>query len=158
MAAWRKCRPVKITRVIETAGEAEMTETKHARPYVGQPLRGREDRRLLTGKGRYVDDIRLTGMLHRQTGQLLTGSLLDYAVPRADVLPAIRSHFQETPSPTNPLGVKGIGESGTIGAPPTIVHAVLDALAPLGIAHLDMPLKPSKIWAAIQAARADATQ
>ncbi len=93
-----------------------------------------------------------------QTGQLLTGSLLDYAVPRADVLPAIRSHFQETPSPTNPLGVKGIGESGTIGAPPTIVHAVLDALAPFGIAHLDMPLSPPKIWAAIQAARADAKQ
>jgi carbon-monoxide dehydrogenase large subunit len=91
-----------------------------------------------------------------QTGQLLTGSLLDYAVPRADVLPAIRSHFQETPSPTNPLGVKGIGESGTIGAPPTIVHAVLDALAPFGVAHLDMPLTPPKIWAAIQAARADA--
>ncbi len=88
-----------------------------------------------------------------RTGQLLTGSLLDYAVPRADMLPAIRSYFQETPSPTNPLGVKGIGESGTIGAPPTIVHAVLDALAPFGITHLDMPLTPPKIWAAIQAAR-----
>ena len=78
-------------------------------------------------------------------------------MPRADVLPAIRSQFQETPSPTNPLGVKGIGESGTIGAPRTIVHAVLDALAPLGIPHLDMPLTPSKIWAAIQVARADAS-
>ncbi len=92
-----------------------------------------------------------------ETGQLLTGSLLDYAVPRADRVPAIRSQFQETPSPTNPLGVKGIGESGTIGAPPTIVHAVLDALAPFGITHLDMPLTPPKIWAAIQSARADAT-
>jgi len=90
----------------------------------------------------------------RETGQLLTGSLLDYAVPRADSLPAFRSQFQETPSPTNPLGVKGIGESGSIGAPPTIVHAVLDALAPFGIAHLDMPLTPQKIWAAIQKARA----
>ena len=89
----------------------------------------------------------------RETGQLLTGSLLDYAVPRADTMPAIRSCFQETPSPTNPLGVKGIGESGTIGAPPTIVHAVLDALAPFGITHLDMPLTPPKIWAAIQQAR-----
>ena len=88
----------------------------------------------------------------RETGQLLTGSLLDYAVPRADLLPAFRSQFQETPSPTNPLGVKGIGESGSIGAPPTIVHAVLDALAPFGIAHLDMPLTPQKIWAAIQKA------
>jgi carbon-monoxide dehydrogenase large subunit len=90
----------------------------------------------------------------RNSGQLLTGSLLDYAVPHADSLPNIRSQFQETPSPTNPLGVKGIGESGSIGAPPTIVHAVLDALAPFGIAHLDMPLTPQKIWAAIRDARA----
>ncbi len=67
-----------------------------------------------------------------ETGQLLTGSLLDYAIPRADVLPPIRSHLQGTPSPTNPLGVKGIGESGTIGTPPTIVHALLDALVPFG--------------------------
>jgi carbon-monoxide dehydrogenase large subunit len=85
----------------------------------------------------------------RESGQLLTGSLLDYAVPRADSLPAIRSQFQETPSPTNPLGVKGIGESGSIGAPSAIVHAVLDALAPLGITHLDMPLTPQRIWAAV---------
>jgi aerobic carbon-monoxide dehydrogenase large subunit len=87
------------------------------------------------------------------TGQLLTGSLLDYAVPHADSLPNIRSQFQETPSPTNPLGVKGIGESGSIGAPPTIVHAVLDALAPFGITHLDMPLTSQKIWAATRSAR-----
>jgi aerobic carbon-monoxide dehydrogenase large subunit len=90
------------------------------------------------------------------SGQLLTGSLLDYAIPRADLLPAIRSQFQETRSPVNPLGVKGIGESGSIGAPPTIVHAALDALAPFGIAHLDMPLTPQKIWAAICNARAAA--
>ena len=93
----------------------------------------------------------------KASGQLLTGSLLDYAVPHADSLPKIRSQFQETPSPTNPLGVKGVGESGAIGAPPTIVHAVLDALAPFGIAHLDMPLTPQKIWAAIQRARTRAS-
>ena len=92
----------------------------------------------------------------QETGQLLTGSLLDYAVPHANLLPNIRSQFQETPSPTNPLGVKGIGECGSVGAPPTIVHAVLDALAPFGIAHLDMPLTPQKIWAAIQKARGGA--
>jgi len=86
----------------------------------------------------------------RDSGQLVTGSLLDYGLPRADLLPMIRSQFQETPSPTNPLGVKGVGESGAIGAPPTIVHAVLDALAPFGITHLDMPLTPQKIWAAIR--------
>ena len=89
------------------------------------------------------------------SGQLLTGSLLDYAVPHADSLPRIRSQFQQTPSPTNPLGVKGIGESGAIGAPPTIVNAVLDALSPFGIGHLDMPLSPQKVWSAIQSARAE---
>jgi aerobic carbon-monoxide dehydrogenase large subunit len=92
------------------------------------------------------------------SGQLLTGSLLDYAVPRAEFVPNIRSSFQETPSPTNPIGVKGIGESGSIAAPPTMVHAVLDALSPFGITHLDMPMTPPRIWAAIQAARAGASR
>lgn len=87
-----------------------------------------------------------------ESGQLLTGSLLDYAVPRAEQVPNIRSSFQETPSPTNPIGVKGIGESGSIAAPPCMVHAVLDALAPFGIKHLDMPLTPPRIWAAIRSA------
>ena len=87
-----------------------------------------------------------------ESGQLLTGSLLDYAVPRAEHVPNITSLFQETPSPTNPIGVKGIGESGSIAAPPCIVHAVLDALSPFGIVHLDMPLTPPKIWAAVQQA------
>lgn len=82
-------------------------------------------------------------------GQLLTGSLLDYAVPRAENVPNIRSQFQQTPSPTNPIGVKGVGESGSIAAPPCMVHAVLDALAPWKISHLDMPLTPPRIWAAI---------
>jgi aerobic carbon-monoxide dehydrogenase large subunit len=91
-------------------------------------------------------------------GQLLTGSLLDYAVPRAEHVPYIRSYFQETPSPTNPIGVKGIGESGSIAAPPCMVHAVLDALSPFGIAHLDMPLTPPRIWSAIQNALAGARQ
>ena len=86
------------------------------------------------------------------SGQLLTGSLLDYAVPRADSVPGIRSTFQQTPSPTNPIGVKGIGESGSIAAPPTMVHAVLDALAPLGVTEIDMPMTPLRIWNAIQQA------
>jgi carbon-monoxide dehydrogenase large subunit len=92
------------------------------------------------------------------TGQLMTGSLLDYAVPRAEHVPSIRSQFQETPSPTNPIGVKGIGESGSIAAPPCMVHAVLDALSPFGIKHLDMPMTPPRIWAAIQTARGRASQ
>jgi carbon-monoxide dehydrogenase large subunit len=92
------------------------------------------------------------------TGQLITGSLLDYAVPRSENVPNIRSSFQITPSPTNPIGVKGIGESGSIAAPPTIVHAVLDALAPFGIKHLDMPMTPPRIWEAVRSARAGAGQ
>jgi carbon-monoxide dehydrogenase large subunit len=93
-----------------------------------------------------------------ETGQLMTGSLLDYAVPRAEHVPKIRSLFQETPSPTNPIGVKGIGESGSIAAPPCMVHAVLDALSPFGISHLDMPMTPPRIWSAIQTARTGASQ
>jgi carbon-monoxide dehydrogenase large subunit len=92
------------------------------------------------------------------TGQLMTGSLLDYAVPRAEHVPRIRSLFQETPSPTNPIGVKGIGESGSIAAPPCMVHAVLDALSPFGIKHLDMPMTPPRVWSAIQNARAGASR
>jgi len=92
------------------------------------------------------------------TGQLMTGSLLDYAVPLAEDVPNIRSFFQETPSPTNPIGVKGIGENGSIAAPPTIVHAVLDALSPFGITHLDMPMTPPRIWSAIQTALSGADQ
>jgi aerobic carbon-monoxide dehydrogenase large subunit len=92
------------------------------------------------------------------TGQLMTGSLLDYAVPRAEHVPNIRSLFQQTPSPTNPIGVKGIGESGSIAAPPCMVHAVLDALSPLGIKHLDMPMTPPRVWSAIQSAHAGASR
>jgi carbon-monoxide dehydrogenase large subunit len=91
-----------------------------------------------------------------ESGQLLTGSLLDYAVPRAEHVPNITSLFQETPSPTNPIGVKGIGESGSIAAPPCMVHAVLDALSSFGITHLDMPLTPPRVWSAITMARAGA--
>jgi carbon-monoxide dehydrogenase large subunit len=79
-------------------------------------------------------------------GQPLAASLLDYALPLAKNLPAFTSDFIETPSPINPLGAKGVGESGTIGAPPTIVNAVIDALAPLGITALDMPLSRERIW------------
>ena len=94
----------------------------------------------------------------QDNGQLISSSLLDYAVPRAESVPNIRSLFQVTPSPTNPIGVKGIGENGSIAAPPTIVHAVLDALSPFGITHLDMPLTPPRIWSAIQIARSGGRQ
>jgi carbon-monoxide dehydrogenase large subunit len=84
------------------------------------------------------------------SGQFLTGSLMDYCVPRADQLPPMRNLFDESvPSQTNLLGVKGCGELGTIGAVPAVVHAVLDALAPHGIRHLEMPLTPEKVWRAL---------
>jgi carbon-monoxide dehydrogenase large subunit len=87
------------------------------------------------------------------SGQLLTGSFLDYGMPRADDFPAFVSELIEIPAKTNPLGIKGIGESGTIGAPPTIVNAVLDALRPLGVEHIDMPVTPARVWNAINAAK-----
>jgi aerobic carbon-monoxide dehydrogenase large subunit len=87
-----------------------------------------------------------------ESGQLVTGSLTDYALPRADDLPAIELDFNVVPCRTNPLGVKGAGEAGAIGAPPALVNAVVDALAELGIEHLDMPLTPERLWQAIRAA------
>jgi len=86
-------------------------------------------------------------------GQLLSGTLMDYAMPRASDLPSFRTARQETHSPDNILGVKGAGESGTIGAPAALVNAVLDALAPLGVRHLDMPLTPQRVWKAIHSSR-----
>jgi aerobic carbon-monoxide dehydrogenase large subunit len=92
-------------------------------------------------------------VVYDQDGQLLTGTLMDYSLPIAEMVPTYETDFVETPSPTNPLGAKGVGESGTIGAPPAIVNAVLDALAPLGVKAIDMPLKPEKVWSVIQSAR-----
>jgi carbon-monoxide dehydrogenase large subunit len=83
------------------------------------------------------------------SGQLITGSFLDYGMPRADDFPVFVSELIEVPCKTNPLGIKGIGEAGTIGAPPTIVNAVIDALRCRGIEHLDMPLTPARVWGAL---------
>jgi len=86
-----------------------------------------------------------------QSGQVLAGSFMDYALPRAGDLPSFVTETDESqPYPLNPLGAKGCGESGTIGAPAAIVGAVLDALAPLGIDHIDMPLTPQRLWAMLQ--------
>ena len=87
-----------------------------------------------------------------ETGQLLTGSLTDYCIARAEDLPAIEFAYNIVPCRTNPLGVKGAGEAGAIGAPPALVNAVVDALAELGIEHLDMPLTPERVWLAIRTA------
>ncbi len=89
-------------------------------------------------------------------GQLVTGSFQDYAMPRADDFPELSSELTEVPAKTNPLGVKGAGEAGATGAPPAVIGAVLDALKPLGIEHLDMPATPDRVWAAIKAHEARA--
>ncbi|WP_382159159.1 xanthine dehydrogenase family protein molybdopterin-binding subunit [Hydrogenophaga sp. ANAO-22] len=90
----------------------------------------------------------------RETGQLVTGSFMDYAMPRADDVPDFRLGHVTTPCTTNPLGTKGCGEAGAIGSPPAVINAVLDALAPLGVKDLDMPASPSRVWTAIQSAKA----
>ena len=90
-------------------------------------------------------------VVYDDNGQLITGSLMDYALPRAADVPRLKLARTETPSPVNPLGLKGIGEAGTIGSTPAIVSAVIDALAPFGVAHIDMPLTPQKIWRLCQA-------
>jgi len=88
--------------------------------------------------------------VYDENGQLLTGELTDYAIPKAHLMPWIESSHTETPSPVNPLGVKGVGEAGTIGCSPAVVNSVVDALSPLGVRHIDMPLTPEKIWKLIQ--------
>ncbi|MGH7559388.1 MAG: xanthine dehydrogenase family protein molybdopterin-binding subunit [Gemmatimonadales bacterium] len=90
--------------------------------------------------------------VYDEQGQLLTGTMMDYAVPKAAQMPRIESIAQTTPSPVNPLGVKGIGEAGTIASAACLVNAVCDALAPLGIRHIDKPLTPARVWAAIRQA------
>jgi aerobic carbon-monoxide dehydrogenase large subunit len=87
------------------------------------------------------------------SGQLVTGSFSDYCLPRADDLPQIGFRYNVVPCRTNPLGIKGAGEAGAIGAPPALVNAVVDALSPLGIEHLDMPLTSERLWEAIRTAQ-----
>jgi len=89
------------------------------------------------------------------SGQLVSGSFQDYAMPRADTVPEITSALVEVPAATNPLGVKGCGEAGATGAPPAVIHAILDALRPLGVDHIDMPATAARVWQAIAHARAD---
>ncbi|MGH7039482.1 MAG: xanthine dehydrogenase family protein molybdopterin-binding subunit [Stellaceae bacterium] len=91
-----------------------------------------------------------------ETGQLVTGDLTDYALPRADDLPPIEFSYNIVPCRTNPLGVKGAGEAGAIGSPPALVNAVVDALAGFGVAHLDMPLTRERVWRAIRETRGSA--
>jgi carbon-monoxide dehydrogenase large subunit len=90
----------------------------------------------------------------RESGQMLSGSFMDYAMPRAEDFPYIKVESNPSPTKLNPLGAKGAGEAGTVGALPVIVNAALDALAPLGVKHLEMPTTSQRIWQAIQSSKA----
>ncbi|NQU72724.1 MAG: molybdopterin-dependent oxidoreductase, partial [Rhodospirillales bacterium] len=118
--------------------------------------------------GRAVNPLLLAGQVHggvaqgigqalledivfdRESGQMLTASFLDYAMPRADDMPPISFGHHDIPCLTNPLGVKGAGEAGCVGAPPAVINAILDALRPLGVKDIGMPATPERVWRAIR--------
>ncbi len=94
------------------------------------------------------------GVAYDDDGNPLTGNLMDYAMPSAAEFPTFEAVNTETPTPLNPLGAKGIGESGTIGSTPAVQSAVVDAVSHLGVRHIDMPLTAMRVWQAINAAGA----
>jgi carbon-monoxide dehydrogenase large subunit len=93
------------------------------------------------------------GVVYDADGNLLTGTMMDYMIPGAPEIPNVILDRTETPSPSNPLGVKGIGESGAIASSPAVINAVIDALAHEGVTHVDMPASPMRVWQALEAAR-----
>jgi carbon-monoxide dehydrogenase large subunit len=121
--------------------------------------------------GRVLNHVLLDGQLHGgivqglgqalaehcvydASGQLLTGSFMDYAMPRPEIMTRVELYDHSVPSPSNPLGVKGAGEAGTTGALPAVANAVIDALRPLGINHLDFPFSPARLWKAMREGKA----
>lgn len=96
------------------------------------------------------------GVVYNDEGQLMSGTFMDYTMPKARFFPEIENSFTETMSPVNPLGSKGVGETGTTASIPAVMNAVVDALAPFGITDIDMPLTPEKVWRAIQKGREQA--
>lgn len=105
---------------------------------------------ILGGFAQGLGEALMEAVIHDEEGQLVTGSFMDYALPRANDVPPLEISKLETPSPMNLLGAKGVGEAGTIGAPAAILNAAIDALSPLGVTDLDMPLTSQKLWHAIQ--------
>jgi carbon-monoxide dehydrogenase large subunit len=87
-----------------------------------------------------------------ESGQLLSGSFMDYTLPRADDLPDVEVELLEVPCATNPLGVKGAGEAGAVGSPPALINAIIDALSADGVTAIDMPATPERVWRALAAA------
>ncbi|RVC72278.1 xanthine dehydrogenase family protein molybdopterin-binding subunit, partial [Mesorhizobium sp. M2A.F.Ca.ET.046.02.1.1] len=109
---------------------------------------------LVGGIAQGIGQALMEEVVYDSRGQLLTGSFMDYALPRAEDMPhSMRIVDLPDPTPSNPLGAKGVGESGTTGSLAAVVNAVEDALAPLGVTHIEMPLTPGRVWEAIRAAR-----
>lgn len=107
---------------------------------------------ILGGAGQGLGQALYEESVYDESGQLVNGSFMDYIMPRADNVPAFDFHYTEVPSPSNRLGAKGAGEAGTIGSTPAVANAVIDALSPLGVSDIEMPMTPLKIWQAIQRA------
>jgi carbon-monoxide dehydrogenase large subunit len=107
------------------------------------------------GMAQAVGQAMLERVVFDEQGQMLSGSLGDYAIPRAGDMPPMLLDHTVTPSPLNPLGAKGVGEAGTNGLPPAIANAVMDALSPLGVRHLDLPFTADRVWQAMQDAARD---
>jgi carbon-monoxide dehydrogenase large subunit len=124
---------------------------RHINPMI---VEGQMHGGIVQGLGEGLQEI----AVYDDDGQLITGTMMDYAVPRASQMPHLELDHTVTPSPVNPLGVKGCGEAGTIASAACLVNAVCDALAPLGIVHIDKPLTPARVWAAIQTAKAAGTE
>jgi carbon-monoxide dehydrogenase large subunit len=100
-----------------------------------------------------IGQVLTEAIVYDEAGQLLSGTYMDYGMPRAGHMSMIHAHFNEVPSKTNELGVKGAGEAGSCGAPQAVVSAVVDALWSFGIRHIDMPLTPERVWRAIEDAK-----
>ena len=111
------------------------------------------DGQIIGGFAQGIGEALMEQITYDVDGQLLSGSLMDYALPRAVDVPALQIHKMHTPSPLNLLGAKGVGEAGTIGAPAAVLNAAIDALSPLGITDLQMPLTPATLWQAIKDAQ-----
>ena len=113
------------------------------------------DGQVMGGVAQGIGQALMENIVYDESGQLVTGSLMDYALPRADDMPKmVIGYYEDAPTKKNLLGVKGAGEAGCVGAPPAIVNAVCDALKDLGVHHIDMPLTPERVWRAIQDAKA----
>ena len=129
-----------------------MRESASARGDFDYDLPGGEESLARVGVGQALCE---GAVYDGQSGQLVTGSMMDYALPKADMLPMYETDRTVTPTPVNPMGVKGAGETGTIAATPAVVNAVVDALAPLGVDHIEeMPMTAQRVWKIIQGAKA----